>query len=61
MLYNQQTKLFSGERVDETWQHPMVSGMKHGSILIMQSSSLEHLRTEGEGDGAGLQMGAGKG
>lgn len=54
MLYNQRMKLVSGERA-------AVSGMKHGSVLIMHSSSLEHFRTGGEGDGTRLQIGAGKG
>lgn len=47
-------KLVSGER-------PAVSGRKHGSILIMHSSSLEHFRTGGEADSAWLQRRAGKG
>ncbi|KAK4823112.1 hypothetical protein QYF61_025850 [Mycteria americana] len=44
-------KLVSGERA-------AVSGMKHGSILIMHSSSSEHFRTGRERDGTWLQIGA---
>lgn len=49
VLYNQWMKLVSGER-------PAVSGMKHGSILIMHSSSLEHFRTGSEGNSTWLQI-----
>lgn len=47
--YNQWMKLVSSERA-------AISGMKHGSMLIMHSSSSEHFRTGGEGDGARLQI-----
>lgn len=53
VLYSQQMKFVSGERVD-------ISGIKLGSILIMHSSSSEYFRTGGEGDGVQLQIGAGK-
>lgn len=49
MLYKQWMKLVSAEKA-------AVSRMKHGSLLIMHSSSAEHFRTGGEGDGAWLQI-----
>ena len=49
VLYKQWMKLISTEKA-------AVSGMKHGSFLIMHSSSTEHFRTGREGDGTWLQI-----